>query len=208
MILEDGKFPYEKFLVYKFFNNVEQRWYCNLLDKEKYYKLRNREGNKSIHIMLYSRYLIETFVGRILNENETVDHIDGNRQNDTLSNLQIISRELNCIKEAYDNQDFLIMIFKCAVCGKFVYRTFRQYKNSFRDSKETCYVTCSKHCGGITSTCYQRIKPWTFERLISPGSTKYLIDKYFVGVTLDYNKVAEYENILNTNNVKFIKRFY
>lgn len=46
----------------------------------------------------YARYLMSVKLGRILNDDETVDHIDNNKLNDDINNLQILSREDNIAK--------------------------------------------------------------------------------------------------------------
>lgn len=48
----------------------------------------------------YARYLLAVHLGRYLTSEETVDHIDGNKENDDISNLQILSRQENLRKSA------------------------------------------------------------------------------------------------------------
>lgn len=59
----------------------------------KYVVLYN--SNKSRTVTSYARYLMAVNLGRYLNNDEEVDHIDENKQNDCLSNLQILSGEKN-----------------------------------------------------------------------------------------------------------------
>ncbi len=41
--------------------------------------------------MYYSRFLMQEHLGRILSSNEEVDHIDEDKTNDALSNLQVLT---------------------------------------------------------------------------------------------------------------------
>ena len=49
------------------------------------------DGSKGI--TLHSRYLMEQSLGHALDKNEIVHHIDGDKTNDTLENLQVILRK-------------------------------------------------------------------------------------------------------------------
>lgn len=45
-----------------------------------------------------SKLLLETTLGRVLEDHETVDHIDGDSLNDSIDNLQLLSRAENAKK--------------------------------------------------------------------------------------------------------------
>lgn len=47
----------------------------------------------------YARYLMSVKLGRFLKDDEHVDHIDHDKTNDTLRNLQLINRAENIGKE-------------------------------------------------------------------------------------------------------------
>lgn len=49
------------------------------------------DGKKKMERMLYSRYLMSVKLGRRLLPSETVDHIDDDKANDSIDNLQILS---------------------------------------------------------------------------------------------------------------------
>lgn len=51
------------------------------------------------HCTAYARYLLATHLGRYLTEEETVDHINNDKTDDRLENLQILTREANKLKE-------------------------------------------------------------------------------------------------------------
>jgi len=63
---------------------------------DRYYKQSLRVGDKSVICYLH-RAMYETYIGK-LNKSLQIDHIDGNRLNNTVSNLQQISREDNVQK--------------------------------------------------------------------------------------------------------------
>ena len=48
----------------------------------------------------FARYILAVSLRRYLSIDETVDHIDGNKTNDSLDNLQILSRRDNIKKSA------------------------------------------------------------------------------------------------------------
>ena len=58
---------------------------------------------------------MERVLGRTLLPEETVDHIDGDFTNDSLSNLQILSLEDN-IRKSHSPAEQLTLTCKC--CGK------------------------------------------------------------------------------------------
>ena len=54
----------------------------------------------------YPKYLVEQTLGRDLDKNETVHHIDGNPANNSLDNLQVISRKEHCRSHALTGPSF------------------------------------------------------------------------------------------------------
>lgn len=72
----------------------------------------------------YPKYLVEKHLGRTLNSNETVDHIDGNFDNNELSNLRIIDRSLHSKSHAIRKK---LVIKSCSICGN-AYTTTNNYR--------------------------------------------------------------------------------
>src|SRR5690242_17532535 len=62
----------------------------------------------------YARYLMAVKLGRFLTEHEHVDHIDNDKTNDSLDNLQILSQRENSIKSAAPK---IYVEFRCPICG-------------------------------------------------------------------------------------------
>lgn len=92
-------------------------------------------GSKKDHQTIsYPKYLVECHLSRHLNPDETIDHIDGNFNNNELSNLRVVSRSEHC--RSHTKQKQSIGKF-CKICGKYFETT-----NNNR-------VTCgSKYCRG------------------------------------------------------------
>lgn len=89
----------------------------------------------------YARYLMAVKLGRFLTEDETVDHIDGDKTNDSIDNLQLLSRADN-IKKACKKPDITL---KCPVCGKIFIRTRSQLRGRLKRAYKN-EVCCSVEC--------------------------------------------------------------
>ena len=92
------------------------------------YVVTNKENRKTVILVnnkndrsstQYARYLMAVELGRFLTEHETVDHIDNDKTNDSLDNLQILSRSENNIKQ-FKKPD---AILSCPVCKNTFTRT-------------------------------------------------------------------------------------
>lgn len=68
--------------------------------KENGRKIIDVKSGGSTKTMLLGRLILELKLGRVLLDDETVDHIDEDPTNDDPSNLQILSREENARKSA------------------------------------------------------------------------------------------------------------
>lgn len=83
----------------------------------------------------YPKYLAEMSLGRYLDDDETIDHIDGDFTNNELGNLRVVKRSEHCRSHVPAKN---LIKFNCPVCGKQVLT-----KNSRR-------VTCgNKRCVGF-----------------------------------------------------------
>jgi len=97
----------------------------------------NKKNRSSVS---YARYLMACHLKRYLTLNEHVDHIDNDKTNDTIPNLQILTQAENSKKAAKGKtyRDFI-----CPVCQKeFQLESRQSHKN------QPC---CSRKCGGIKS---------------------------------------------------------
>lgn len=120
--------------------------YLNINKEPRRLILLVRHDNSQTSIS-YARYLYSVSIGRYLTKDEHVDHIDGDRLNDTLENFQLLSQKDNNIKSVIQNNKTAKEIdFICPVCGK----SFKRPKHNF--SYRPNYVpACSRRCGGIKS---------------------------------------------------------
>ena len=88
----------------------------------------------------YSRYLMSTKIGRYLNEYEHVDHIDNDKTNDDISNLQILTNKENNIKEGLRRRKVRVKL-KCSYCGEEFEREPRQMHKG--NTKFYCTRRCA-----------------------------------------------------------------
>ena len=105
------------------------------------YEEGSRKNKKSAK--LYSRYLMEQKLGRKLTQEETVDHKDNDKTNDSIDNLQILTRVENAKKDHKKTEWFY---FDCPVCKKPSKRSMSQIRRARKKGKAGPY--CSKSCAG------------------------------------------------------------
>lgn len=113
--------------------------YTNYQDR-KFVIIRTNGKNKTTQ---YARYLLEQHLGRSLSSSETVDHIDGNFRNDSLDNLQILSRADNIRKSIKPKE---MITFTCPVCKKETTKEARNIRANRKQGKAGPY--CGKSCSG------------------------------------------------------------
>ena len=135
---------------------------CNqrLLDNRRTVNIRYNNCSKydqSYKQTTYARYLLETRIGRELNKDEEVDHIDGNVSNDNPINLHILSGLENNLKK-YMNKEgtysngTLINVYKCPVCGKEI-EFYHYLCKDFKEAK-CCSRSCTNKFRGNSSYDY------------------------------------------------------
>lgn len=97
------------------------------------------DGTK--HSISYAKYLYTSFYCCDIPKGEEIDHINGDKMDDRIENLQRISKEYNMLK---DKEGKKMVECVCPVCGtKFIYP-----KCNLSTHPNPC---CSRHCGGIKS---------------------------------------------------------
>lgn len=129
--------PYKGYKGYKvygpYLHAKEGRYYVQLVVP----------GSKANHrtTISYARYLMTMHLGRLLTDDEQVDHIDDNKLNDDFSNLQILTRKENAAKGRSRAMVDLI----CPNCGVAFSRERRQTHLTKGHGSRTF---CSRRCSG------------------------------------------------------------
>jgi len=97
---------------------------------------------KNNYVLLH-RIIMENHLGRILNANEVVHHINGNKKDNRIENLEVmIDREHSSHHHSQIGRTMVIL--KCPNCGvEFV----REKRETFL-VKHTSYTCCSPRCRG------------------------------------------------------------
>ena len=102
-----------------------------------------QKSGKSITTVSYARYLMSVFMKRFLKRTEIVDHINGVKTDDYLSNLQIISSKENNLKSSLQNnlgKKFVLLV--CPMC-KTEFELERRQSFLAKGTKFNC---CTRKC--------------------------------------------------------------
>ena len=91
--------------------------------------------------MSYARYLLCVREGRWLESDEQADHIDNDKLNDSIDNLQILSPRENTLK---GRKSAIMVTLTCPRCGSI----FTRRKKQTHLTKGGNPSTCSRSCGG------------------------------------------------------------
>ena len=111
---------YENYVCYGPYIRKDGRSHVVLINK-------NNKDRQRVTVS-YPKYLVEKHLNRYLNNNETVDHIDGNFFNNDISNLRVVDRSLHTKSHNIYKKEF---IKHCVICGK-------EFK-----TKNNYLITCS-----------------------------------------------------------------
>lgn len=99
------------------------------------------KNNKTTKTISYARYLYTSFYKTDLSKDIDVDHINGNKLDDRIENLQSISKKYNIQK---DHKKKECVLLTCPICGiEFLFE-----KRNLSTHPNPC---CSRKCGGIKS---------------------------------------------------------
>ena len=100
-----------------------------------------RKPNKETHSMSYAKYLYTSYYKCDIPDGDQVDHINGDKMDDRVENLQVISKKYNNQKDK-PIKEMVELI--CPVYGN----KFLLDKRNIPFRKNPC---CSRHCGGVKS---------------------------------------------------------
>ena len=93
--------------------------------------------------VLEHRVIMERKIKRYLTSNEVVHHIDGNKHNNEVSNLQLMSASEH--NRLHSSKGRTYCSFVCPVCGITFEKEKRQVKANVLNPK------CSRRCNGTAS---------------------------------------------------------
>lgn len=129
-------------------------------------------SDKTTKVMSYPKYLMEIHLNRYLLENETVDHIDGNPLNNTISNLRVLDRQEHCTNDVVRNKNVKVI---CTYCGKEFYIEGSKLHNRNRIDRHQSGYFCSRKCSGKygAEIQNQRRVPVIVERIIAEKFTQH-----------------------------------
>ena len=99
----------------------------------------------------YARYLMCVKLGYVLSNEFEVDHIDDDKTNDDINNLQVLTWQQNKLKE---DQRFTLFeqehyAFICEICGTHFLQDLRQ---GYKFKMTGIFPACSKSCGNIKAS--------------------------------------------------------
>lgn len=100
------------------------------------------KGSKNkLKTISFPKAVMEINLGKRLLQNETVDHIDRNKENDNSDNLQILDRKQHCKLDAiHVNVEYI----SCPICGN----NFKPTRNQHNNNNIKAGPFCSKKCSG------------------------------------------------------------
>jgi SOS-response transcriptional repressor LexA len=96
----------------------------------------------------YPKYLLQEKLGRELGLEETCDHIDNDFTNNSVENLQVLSRAENARKEMALHPAE-IGTFSCPLCNEMFSREMRLVRGNWKKGRSGPY--CSRSCAGKAS---------------------------------------------------------
>ena len=132
-----AELPFENYYLYTVFHKKQKRRYAVLVPVNKSNGLKRTTS-------AYARYLMSVKLGRTLTKSEEVDHIDNNKMNDVIDNLQILSKRENTQKKArFHGRKYVLL--KCPYCKKL----FEIPENISFLQKTNLFSACSKKCKNV-----------------------------------------------------------
>lgn len=100
--------------------------------------------------VLEHRIVMENHLVRLLNKSEIVHHKDGNKKNNKIKNLEVMSHSSHC--KYHGNKTLANLVdFKCPACKK----VFTQRRTNSRLVKGGIFSSCSPKCRGVFSRMMQ-----------------------------------------------------
>ena len=139
--------PFEMYKVYQTVRQSDGRKMVTLVHLE----------TKANRRMTFARYLLATKIGRELTKQEHADHIDGNKTNDSIDNLQILTPQQNQIKAVLESgRSQRLLTIVCPECKQ----TFERFERDVKSKRKNGHSSfCSRACSGKHSTRKRTWRP-------------------------------------------------
>jgi hypothetical protein len=120
-----------------------------IVSKGDYYYavVTNHPKRTTNNYVLLHRVLMENHLGRILNDNEVVHHINEQKKDNRIENLEVLDFREH-IRFHKFQQGKNMVVLKCPSCGEEFEREKRQ---THLIKKKNNYTCCSKKCSGKLS---------------------------------------------------------
>lgn len=126
--------PYENYEIKNIYQNKDGRFRIYL------------KSDKDFIVMSYPKFLMEMHLGRYLNYDETIDHIDKDFTNNDIKNLKVLERNIHCKKDALRNKP---QKFICPECNKeFILEGRKLCDAKSNRKKHRAGPFCCKGCAG------------------------------------------------------------
>lgn len=109
----------------------------------QYVNITRDDGSRTT--CLYSRYLYEQAHGPIPDGME-VDHVDGDKTNDVIENLQLLTKPENVRKHAIENREVEMVSFICPQCGDEASKPARHVRHNRKNGSAGPF--CGRSCAG------------------------------------------------------------
>jgi hypothetical protein len=119
-----------------------------------YLRVNDSDGRKRVDLVnnssdrttiSYARYIMSIQVGYVIGKDYEIDHIDTNKTNDTIENLQILKIEDHSVKSAQERMGRTYVCLVCSQCNKSYHKELRQLKLENKNQ------FCSRKCNGLFS---------------------------------------------------------
>jgi hypothetical protein len=124
--------PFSNYVAYKNFHKKEGRWQVCLVPMD---------GSTSRRTITYAKYLMCIHLNRIIAPEEQVDHINNDKADDRIENLQILSKKDNSAKS--HPKKFVELL--CLNCRKY----FNRANRNRPEMKGISHAFCSRRCKGL-----------------------------------------------------------
>ena len=126
----NAKFPYLGYKLYKVLHKKQNRMMAVLVSR----------SHRTT--MSFARYKMSVKIGGFIPKQLEVDHKDGDKRNDRISNLQFLTRAENVKKKSSDSPKEMFEL-TCPICGK---KFLRDRQRSWRFRKLGKLQSCSRKC--------------------------------------------------------------